>query len=498
VPPSIWERIASRLEARKYLVLAGLTVVYGIGVVGQAQSRPLWYDEIYLLMAAKAPTLGAVWNLAVATDANPPLPHVVTHLVIGWFGINEVSVRLPAMVGFWIFCLCLFQFVRHRKGALFGFSALLLPILTDAFGYATEARAYGVELAFCGVVLIAWQAAAEARRRAAALALLALGIAGMLFCHYYGILVYLPLAGGELVRARRARKIDWGVAAAMAAGILPLAVRILVALQIGKDFAHGWAAAYLRQGIEFWQTALSRGAPYLALLAFLAAFVAIRKRYPAVAEDPMPVPAHEWVAGAFFLLIPLAGVLAGVFVTHAFTPRYVLIGLTGFCILAPMLVAEYCGARSPVGVLMAAVLAWGAVLTLIDHKEPRNPFTDETALAQALEQGPVVISDGQLHLQMWHYAPDRLKPRLVFLVDRAAAVKYMGFDTLERGGEALRTWAGATAPDYAEFAKPGREFLLYRNLNRPEWVTPRLLDDGASMEVRSVGLGREMVKVRLK
>jgi hypothetical protein len=46
--------------------------------------------------------------------------------------------------------------------------------------------------------------------------------------------------------------------------------------------------------------------------------------------------------------------------------------------------------------------------------------------------------------------------------------------------------------------KQTREFLVYRNLVRPEWVTPRVMDDGASVEVRSVGLHRELIRVRLK
>jgi len=493
VPPTTSERIADFLERRRYLVLAALTLVYAAGVAGRAAARPFWYDEIITLVAARATNLGECLKAALVIDANPPLPHLATHLAIRWFGLTEVTARLPAMAGFWVFCLSLFAFVRRRKGTLFGFCALLLPLITDALPYATEARAYGMELGFCGIALLAWQAAAEGRSRAAALPVLSISLAAILLCHYYGALVYLPLGVAELVRARRTRRLDFGIAIAMAIGAAPLAWRAVAVMGAVQGFAHGWASAYLRQGIEFWETGLVHGSAYLALLVGLLA-LAGRPAKSVDAGDP--VPGYEWAAGAVFVACPLIAVIAAVFVTHAFTPRYAILGLTGVCILAPMLAAEFAGVRSRTGALMLLVLAWGALLTLIDHPAPRNPFAEEAHLAKALEQGPVVIPDGQLFLQMWHYAPERLKPRILFLSDEAAAIRYMGFNTIDGGLPPLRAYTSIGVVDYREFAASHREFLVYRNLNRPEWVTPRVLDEGASVEVLKTGLGRELVRVR--
>ena len=520
---------------RTWLLLAIVTLAYAVGVTGAARARPFWYDEIYLLIAAKAPSVSAAWKTAVEIDANPPLPHVLANLAIRCFGLNEVTVRLPAMVGFWVFCLSLFVFVRRRKGLIFGFIALLLPIVTEAYSYAIDARAYGPLLGFSGIALVAWQSAAEGRRRLVALPLLTVSLAAILLCQYYGALFYLPLAAGELVRLRRSGRknrgqtpvspavsqslggshretgclspvfpgtargrIDWGVAAALALGTAPLVWRLASVLGTVRTFAHGWAGAYLKQGLEFWETGLQRTSPFLALFAFALALAAAVNRAVQTDREPEPVPPEEWTVGAALVCIPLIAVIAALTVTHAFTPRYGVLGLAGFCLLAPLLAAEYSGSRRIVGMVLAAVLGWGVVVTLADHGDARNPFTEETALVEALKQGPVVVSDGQLHLQMWHYAPPELKPRLVFLVDEPAAVKYMGFDTLDKGGGALKKWAGATSLPYSEFVAANRDFLLYRNLARPEWVTPRVLDEGASVEVRSVGLRRELVRVRMK
>src|SRR6185295_14093253 len=90
-------RIVEWLETRKYLVLILLTPMYLAGTMGRAGGRPFWYDEVITLIAAKSPDLATTWRAALGTDANPPLPHLLTHLSISWFGLNEVSARLPAI-----------------------------------------------------------------------------------------------------------------------------------------------------------------------------------------------------------------------------------------------------------------------------------------------------------------------------------------------------------------------------------------------------------------
>jgi hypothetical protein len=184
-------------------------------------------------------------------------------------------------------------------------------------------------------------------------------------------------------------------------------------------------------------------------------------------------------------------------VTHMFSERYALMGLAGFCLLTPMVAAEFFGRRGAGGIVLLGVLAWGATIRLVDYAPKGNPFAGEPLLMEALEQGPVVIADGQLYMQMWQYAPERLKARMLFLADDAAAVKYMGFETIDGGIRALIAWAPVQVKEYAEFARPGREFLVYQNALRPGWVLSRVVADGASVTIRRVAIFRELVSVRL-
>ena len=134
----------------------------------------------------------------------------------------------------------------------------------------------------------------------------------------------------------------------------------------------------------------------------------------------------------------------------------------------------------------------------LDYPSRGNPFDAEPVLREALEQGPVVVPDGQLFLQMWQYAPERYKSRLLFLMDNDAAVKYMGFDTIDGGVRALKPWAAVNAVEYADFARGGREFMAYQTSMRPGWVLARVVADGATVEVKKTALYRELVKVRLR
>jgi hypothetical protein len=278
---------------------------------------------------------------------------------------------------------------------------------------------------------------------------------------------------------------------------MPLVWRAVTILGVVRGFSsHTWAPAYLRQGLEFWESGLAPGAAFAALFIGLLALVGRGAPESTKGEDA--VPEHEWVAGALFVAIPLAAVIGALLVTHMFTERYALIGLAGFCLLTPMVAAEVFGRRGAAGIVLLGVLAWGAAIRLVDYQAKGNPFAGEPLLLEALEQGPVVIADGQLYMQMWQYAPERLKARMLFLADDASAVKYMGFETIDGGIRALIPWAPVQVREYAEFATPGREFLVYQNSLRPGWVLSRVVADGASVAIRKVATFRELVSVRLR
>jgi hypothetical protein len=423
---------------------------------------------------------------------------MLTHFSMQWFGANEVAIRLPAIAGFWIFCLCLFVFTR-RLGIYYALFALLLPIATEAYSYAYEARAYGLELAFCGLALVAWQAAAAGRRRW--LPGISLCLACAILCHYYALLLYIPLAGGEAFRSLRARRIDWPVWLALALGGVPLVWRLAAISGVVQNFSHGtWSPAYPEQVVEFWELALQHGLSFLVLgFAFMAVRMASRSAVPAAsAAPPAVLEPHELAAAILFLAIPIAAVGAGLVVTHMFTARYALLAITGAVILATAMAARLSGGRALPGFLLLCLAVLPLAFVTLEVPARRNPFADEGLLAEALRNGPVVVPDGQMFLQMWQYAPAPLRSHLLFLADNAAASRYMGYDAIDGGLRVLRPWSSVQVLEYGDFAAPGREFLVYQNSLKPGWLLARVLADGGTAEIQAYTNYRQLLRVRLK
>jgi hypothetical protein len=97
-------------------------------------------------------------------------------------------------------------------------------MITGAFHWTTEARAYSLLLGLGALALVSWQTALETGRRRRALALLLMvgAIAAAICVHYYAVQIVLALFVGELVRASRTRTIHWPMWLGFTAGLSPL------------------------------------------------------------------------------------------------------------------------------------------------------------------------------------------------------------------------------------------------------------------------------------
>jgi hypothetical protein len=498
---------AVAFEKYRYVLLALLTVIYALGAMANARSKPLWYDEIITVIAASAPDAASTWKLAEHVDAAPPLPHLMTHYAIQWFGANDVAIRVPAIAGFWIFCLCMFWFVRSRLGIFYGLAALLLPLSTQAYNYAFEARAYGLEFGFCGLALVAWQASTSSwpdRKvtHAVSCIWLAWSLIGALLCHYYAVMLYVPLGGAELYRLWKNRRIDWGIWAALAMGAAPLVWHVATIRAVVKGFSQTvWADAYPGQLLEFWENGLQPGVSFLVLaLVFMALWA---WKFPGASgetDKPRSLPPHEIVAGILFLTIPVFVMAAGVAVTHMFSSRYALLGLTGVVLLLPAMAARLAGGRALLGFLMLAICSLRLVLITMTVPPPRNPLAEDALLVQALREGPVVVADGQTYMQIWQYAPEPLRSNMIFLVDNVASVKYMAYNTaaIDAALTDLRRWAPLRVIEYRDFATPGKEFRVLQNPLKPGWLLEKVAADGGAEAVERYTNLRQLYRVRMK
>src|SRR5262249_55484211 len=176
------------------LILLTYIVMLLAGALMVAVRRPLWFDELFSYYIATLPRFSDVWSLLLSgQEPNPPAFYAIERFSLGVFGVNNVALRLPALLGCLVMSLALFSFVSHRLTPAYGLLAAVFPMITTAYYYAHEARAYGLELGFAALALVCWQRATESNDRLLPLVGLCLSLLAPISCHYYGVLVVLPL-----------------------------------------------------------------------------------------------------------------------------------------------------------------------------------------------------------------------------------------------------------------------------------------------------------------
>jgi len=489
----------SFLYRYKFLILSILTILYFVLTILRARGKPFWYDEILTVLEARQPNL--IGSLQAARDADwmPPLSHVAFYLTDKLVGHGEVAFRLAPMIGFWVFCLCLFSFVARRASISFAFMAMLLPFATLFSAYSFEARSYALVLGFCGIAMLGWQAAAEGVHRPLALVALSAGIAGALLNHYWAVFLYLPLAGAEAWRNYRQRKIDWPVWIAFGAGGIPLLISLLLILRVVQISLHPWSWARPRDYYAFY----SNFWPVIGFLIPAALLLGVwlllggRKEEPA-ALRPSTFRDYEWVAAALFFLVPIAAITGALLIPpHIFVDRYLALSTAGFALLAVFAAAHWARQRAAIGIICAIA----ALAPFLFHFTQirlhfKDPFLRARLLHEALETNdePIVVSNYIAFLEVWYYAPDNLKPRILCLEDEKSAVKYRHMDDV--AGDSLRD-IGVPFRYYREFATSGKQFVIY--FVGWSWITSKVLDEGGTLEWldardRSGGLLRAHIK----
>jgi uncharacterized membrane protein len=140
-----WSRCADS-RAIAYLFFA---IAYTIPNIWLARHKLMWDDEFFTFYLSKTASWGDLWRaLSTGADQHPPSFYYLTHVIFKVAGTSHLTLRLTALLGFALSCLCLYEIARQVMGRRWGLPAMLLPLTTPALYYATEARGYGLELGF--------------------------------------------------------------------------------------------------------------------------------------------------------------------------------------------------------------------------------------------------------------------------------------------------------------------------------------------------------------
>jgi len=488
------EDLIDQLEERKAWFLAGFSILY-LAVTGLVAShRPLWNDELYTLYIARLHSMTDVWNaLSTGAEQLPPFFYVLTRASLALFGTSELSLRLPEVIGFLVMGFCLNRFVSKRAPAAYGFLAMLFPLVTGAYYYATEARPYGLVLGFSALALVCWQAATERDGRLVWLVGLVISLAAAISCHYHAVFVFVALAFAEAVRCYILRRLDLRVWAALGLGVAPLLGFLpLIRGAMGYS-ATFWAKARWMSIPEFYYSLLAPTVlPLMALLVLSAVYPTINSSSRRDARDAPGLHPHELAATLGFMAIPLVAVAFSMLLTGAFTERYALPAVIGCSVIIAFAAYRSLYDRPAAAALLTLFLC--ACFLSLGAKSFANGTMIREANAEAIEflrtvdmsDLPIAVSDQHAFTSLGHYAPRDISSRLIYLADPDKALYHLGHNSVEKGTLALlKPWFHLSIEEYDPFLTSGRSFLVYgASAHFLNWLLPDLITRCRHLELK--------------
>jgi hypothetical protein len=497
-------RATSRRIAIAFLLVSAL---YFVDTFLRATLKTFWYDELFTVYLCRLPTFHATWAAVISgTDLNPQLFYLMTRWAQHWTGEGLIATRLPAIIGFWIFGVCIYFFVARRLGRICGCIAALAPWFTFAGYYAYEARPHGAMLAWCGLMLVCWQrsrsdTAGRSRLPSLWLVGLFLSFLGGLFTHVYTIFLAVPFLLVELDHLLHRRRLHLWTCVAL---FLPPCFVAPLYLRMTHVYTSGLSGGLHVHPYEVIQHfIITVFGPGLILIIILLALLAWRSRQsqPSTASSPS-LTREELIVALGLLLLPVLGVFASKITHGPYFDRYFLAATAGYAMLLAQM-AAISGARSLAtrgllaamllflvsDALIAAYCHWrhadldqiGPGNLVVFGPDPAQPFLRNNYLLHDQSNLDILVTGHADYLFLEYYAPPELRRRLIFAAPSATEGFLITYQRLSvQAGIGLRT---TTFDDY--FATH-RDFLVYGNKLDCLDCTNTIISDGYTL--RSVKL----------
>jgi hypothetical protein len=458
-----------------------------------ADRKLLWTDELltYYLARLPAPELWAA--LSNGPEQFPPVGHFAAWLSFRLLGESHVAVRLPSLIGFWMMSLAVFGIVRARADRACAAIAMLIPIGTLAYTYAYEGRPYGLLIGFSALALYFWQRCVRSERTSWDLLGLALCTALALGCHWFGVLLLVPISLGELARSYQHRRVDRALWLVLLAAVATL---VLWSPMLENTRRYRTAATVSHVAFDMvWRCYVDlMGTTALSLAALVGASAVARGRPVARTSREFVSFRHSTdlplgVALAGFLLIPVFGALLSLALAGQYNPRYVLAATVAISVMVGLWVWEVEPSTWARGVPIILVLVVIANIQCFAHKKAihERGLVESGASAFALmkvdtarleERAPIIVTSYHHFNQLVFYSPSSLGNRLYYVPGYSP----MSDALLDRSSR----WIPGRTIEYKDLLRQHRSFYIYdTSLTGPYLsgypcpILPKLLKDGA-------------------
>lgn len=484
------------IEDHQAGALALITLIYGILCWAISATKLMWFDELATHYPATLPAVADVIRFFFdGLDVHTPVSALMERSSLALFGDTSLARRGPYILGYWLMCVSLYRFVAHRAGVIWGLVAMTFPLIASTFYYATEMRPYALVMGLSAFAAACWQMAAiEGKHRMALIPLTWFSLVLMVSLHYYAVFTLIPFGIAELVRWHQRRRIDWAMWIAIGTAPLVL-ILFLPAIQNARPVYLGgiWARPSPSSIENSYRFLLTLAFPPICGSLILWMIAGLRQKLPGGVEQTTPVAERALIASWAllpFFVVPLS------YFSGAYVERYSLPAFAGIVLYLTMLAWRRSSGDKVIALLVASVfLAWfvlKAPATVRRQMGETNgyPFrTSEPFAAKpwmtALAEGelPVVTCPAVFFLQIQHYAPANVRPRLRYLASRSYAKELEGMDT----GDANLTQFVRMLPlqvvPYDEFLRDHSRFLLLADTTNLTWQLEKLRMQGAQLKL---------------
>ncbi|MCI0602245.1 glycosyltransferase family 39 protein [bacterium] len=481
------------VESNKTSLLIFFCLLYLSIACFLASQKLFWNDELYTLYFTRLAWPDLWWALGTGADQIPPTFVLLTKVFSSVFGVNQISIRMPEMMGFLLLCFCLYRIVSIRMSAAGGFLAMLLPTMTPAFSYAYEARPYALVLGFGACALLCWLAVGDRPRKLQMIGL-GLSLSGAFLSHYSGILLFVPLILGEVIRIRLLKRIDYPVWITFILALLPVLL-FLPLLRASASYGGGfWAKPKWGDIFLFYDYLLGPMAVFLVFVVLLSGVFWMLRASTMERAGVHSFRSHELTAILGFVAISPIAVIASKLLTGALTGRHALLSVIGFALLIPYGIYDSLGPKKLETFILPFFFAGFlgmAVANYYDCKEDASSYQRTVQFLQHNAETEIPIVSWFVHpaQQVWYYGPADLAGRLFYLADPEASLRYLGHDTIDRGMLNLKPWFPIkNVQPYERFTQIHKSFLLYycswEEDWRWNWIVSRLLADHFKIEMK--------------
>ncbi len=479
------------------LLTVGLTLAWSsVKLMGNDEFLSFYTDSV----ATARGVLQVQLHTPISLD--PPTYHLLSHLSMKVFGATATALRLPALAGFLLLQLSLFLLVRRLAGYRAGLVAMVLPVCTASFRYAVEGRPYGLLLGLYAAALLCWYAAAisaDGKRRRAALVLLAFVITTAITSHYFGVLIAVPVACGELARTLQRKRFDRPMVAALLAGMSAVLLLLPFKRALAPYQRHYYISSvnlrnvsqgYRELFVHYneWPMVWQRLIAVLLVGAVVLLLAAAVRRYR---QRSAAEPAWLWVALIAFAALPFFGYLFGKFVTHTMEVRYVVAALVAFAVTIPLCLERRLASRALFATTMTSLVAFALFVNVFQIRSVRQAGQAElAALTPAAEtqqepHAPIYVQTLSDFFRDSYYVSDpAARARFRWVYDEDAELHWLKHDTNAITASYLKQFTPLQVVPWEEVRRPGTLLLLYGG--GWEWVR----DDVQSRRMAMQPLGR--------